>query len=59
MVSKWQPLNVAAFFYVKITAGSIGFPVKSASQRPSDQPVHEDGERLSMVRWSYDSGGLC
>ena len=57
MVSKWQPLNMATFFYVKMTVGSIGFPVESASQWPSDQFVHEDGERLSMVWWFYNFGG--
>ena len=31
MVSKWQPLNVATFFCVKMTAGSIGFPLESVS----------------------------
>ena len=31
MVSKWQPLNVETFFYVKMTAGSIGFPLESVS----------------------------
>ena len=59
MVSKWQPLNVATFFYVKMTASFVGFPIESASQWPSDQPAHEDGERLSMVCWFYNSGGAC
>ena len=55
--SKWQPLNVAAFFYAKMTAGSIGFPIESASQWQSDQSVHEDGEILSMVCRFYNSDG--
>ena len=55
--SKWQPLNVAAFFYAKMTAGSIGFPIESVSQWQSDQSVHEDGEILSMVCRFYNSDG--
>ena len=55
--SKWQPLNVAAFFYAKMTAGSIGFPIESASQWQSGQSVHEDGEILSMVCRFYNSDG--
>ena len=32
MVSKWQPLNMATFFNVKMTVSSIGFPIESAFQ---------------------------
>ena len=58
MVSKWQPLNLATFFHVKMMTGSIGFPVECASQWPSDLSMHEDGDRLSMVSWFCNSGGV-
>ena len=57
MVSKWQPLNVATFFHVNMTTGSIGFLIERVSQWLNDQPVHEDRERLSMVSWFYNSSG--
>ena len=49
---------MVTFFHVKMTFGSVGFPVESASQWLSDQPMHEDKERLSIVSWFCNSGGV-